>query len=404
MQTMSLSTFKCALGGILAAAWLAGSASLSHGAADKDEFQTSAPYAILIEAESGTILFEKNADDLVAPSSLAKLMTSEVVFNEIKEGNLKLEQEFVVSENAWRNGGAPSGGSTMFAELNSKISVENLLKGVIIQSANDGCIVLAEGIAGSEATFVRMMNARARELGLTQSHFTNSSGLPDPDMRVTVRELALLARHIIATYPDFYKLYGEREFTWNKILQRNRNPLLALNMGADGMKTGYTKEGGYGFVGSAVQDGLRLIVVVNGMKTAKDRAEEARRLLEWGFNGFEARLLFAAGQTVGHAKLFGGEDDYVALVAAGGKPISLMVPRNTTDRIIARIVYRGPVRAPLEKGRAIGELKIWRGERVALEVPLEAAASVAQGSVPQRAIDAAEELVIGLFRAGISKL
>jgi D-alanyl-D-alanine carboxypeptidase (penicillin-binding protein 5/6) len=404
MQNMSPFTFRCTLGGILAVAWLAGSATLANGAPEKDEFQTSAPYAILIEAESGTILFEKNADDLVAPSSLAKLMTSEVVFNEIKEGNLKLDQEFVISENAWRNGGAPSGGSTMFAELNSRVSVENLLRGVIIQSANDGCIALAEGIAGSEDTFVRMMNARARELGLTQSHFTNASGLPDPDMRVTVRELALLARHIIATYPEFYKLYGEREFTWNKILQRNRNPLLALNLGADGMKTGYTKEGGYGLVGSAVQDGLRLIVVVNGMKTAKDRAQEARRLLEWGFNGFEARLLFAGGQTVGHAKLFGGEDDYVPLVAAGGKPIALMVPRNTTDRIVARIVYRGPVRAPIEKGRAIGELKIWRGDRIALEVPLEAAGSVGQGSVPQRAIDAAEELVIGLFRAGISKL
>ena len=240
-----------------------------------------------MEAESGAVLFEKNADQLVAPASLAKLMTTEVVFNEIKEGNIKLDEEFVVSANAWRKGGAPSGGSTMFAAIHSRIKVEDLLQGVIIQSGNDACIVLAEGIAGNEAGFSRMMNARARELGLTKSNFTNSAGLPDPDMRVTVRELGKLAAHIITTYPDLYRWYGEREFTWNKIRQQNRNPLLTMNIGADGLKTGYTSEAGYGLVGSAVNNGLRLIVVVNGMKSANERADDAKKLLNWGFNGFE---------------------------------------------------------------------------------------------------------------------
>lgn len=389
--------------GIVATAWAAPN---SATATRKDDpgFQTAAPAAILIEAESGTVLYEKNADQLIAPASLAKLMTAEVVFNEIKEGNLKLDEEFVVSENAWRRGGAPSGGSTMFAPIHSRIKVSDLLQGAIIQSGNDACIALAEGIAGNEAAFVRMMNSRARELGLAKSNFTNSAGLPDPDMRVTARELAVLSRHLIATYPEFYKWYGEREFTWNKIRQLNRNPLLAMNIGADGLKTGFTSEAGYSLVGSAVQNDLRLIVVVAGAKTASERADEARRLLNFGFTGFESRLLFADGQTVGNARLFGGETRYVPLVAAGQKPVRLMVPKNSPERLLARIVYRGPVQAPVDKGKQIGVLKVWRGDNVALEVPLEAAQDVAEGSLPQRAYDAVAELFGGMLRAGIKKL
>lgn len=380
--------------------------ALGQGSATRkdDGFQTQAPYAILIEADTGTVLFEKNADQLVPPASLAKLMTAEVVFNEIKEGGLKLDEEFVVSANAWRKGGAPSGGSTMFAAVHSRISVENLLKGVIIHSANDGCLVLAEGIAGNENEFVRLMNARARELGLTQSHFGNATGLPDPDMRVTMRELAKLAQHIVRTYPEYYAWYGEREFTWNKIRQQNRNPLLAMNVGADGMKTGYTQEAGFGLVGSAVQNGLRLIVAVNGLKSDKERGDEARKLLEWGFSGFEARLLFAKGQAVGEARTFGGDKRYVTLSAPGQEEIRLMVPRNSTDRILARIVYRGPVEAPVARGQRIGVLKVWRGERVALEVGLEAAEDVGVGGATRRAWDAVGELVGGLIRSGIGKL
>jgi D-alanyl-D-alanine carboxypeptidase (penicillin-binding protein 5/6) len=369
---------------------------------DDGGFQTSAPTAILIEAQSGTVLYEKNVDDLAAPASLAKLMTAEVVFNEIKEGNLRLDEQFIVSENAWRKGGAPSGGSAMFAEIHSRVKVSDLIQGVIIQSGNDACIALAEGIAGNEASFARLMTGRAHEIGLTNSTFTNSTGLPDSAMRVTARDLGKLARHIIDTYPEFYKIYGEREFTWNKIRQQNRNPLLAMGIGADGMKTGFTNEAGYGLVGSAVQNGLRLIVVVNGLKSAKDRADEGRKLLEWGFHGFESRLLFAEGTTVGEAKLFGGAKGSVPLV--GAKAIRLMVPRNSNDRIIARVVYTGPVRAPVRQGQQIAKLKIWRGENVALEVPLQAAEDIGTGTMPQRAVDAAAELVVNLFRAGASRL
>jgi D-alanyl-D-alanine carboxypeptidase (penicillin-binding protein 5/6) len=379
-------------------------ATIAGGKTKDEGFQTAAPTAILIEAESGTVLFEKNADQLVAPASLAKLMTAETVFNEIKEGNIKLEDEFVISEDAWRRGGAPSGGSTMFAPIHSRVSVSDLLHGAIIQSGNDACIALAEGIAGSEEAFVRLMNGRARELGMTQSNFTNSTGLPDPEQRVTARELSKLARHIIHTYPDFYKWYGEKDFTWNKIRQSNRNPLLAMNIGADGLKTGFTKEAGYGLVGSAVQNDLRLIVVVNGLKSATERADEARRLLNFGFNGFESRVLFEQGQRIGDARVYGGEERYVPLEAQGKAPIRLMVPKNTTDRIVARVVYRGPVRVPVAQGQPIGVLKVWRGDNVALEIPLQAAEPVAGGPLHRRAMDGLTELFGGWFRAGLQKL
>jgi serine-type D-Ala-D-Ala carboxypeptidase (penicillin-binding protein 5/6) len=385
-------------------AYAAGGSMATATKKEDGGFQSGAPTAILIEAQSGTVLYDKNADQLVAPASLAKLMTAEVVFNELKEGGIKLDNEFNISVNAWRKGGAPSGGSTMFAILHSKVKVADLIQAVIIQSANDGCIALAEGIAGNENDFVRMMNSRAREIGLTKSNFTNPTGLPDPDMRVTVRELAKLAQHIIFTYPEYYRWYGEREFTWNKIRQQNRNPLLPMNIGADGMKTGFTNEAGYGLVGSAVQHGLRLIVVVNGLKSDKERADEAKRLLDWGFSGFESRVLFNDGQIVGHAKLFGGAQGSVALTGADQKAIKLMIPRNATDRIIARIVYRGPVQAPVEKGQKIGVLKIWRGERIALETPLEAAESVETGSLPRRAFDVATEWVGNWVRSGVKKL
>src|SRR5229473_2912616 len=324
--------------------------------AKKEEggFDGDAPTAILIEANSGSVLFEKNADELRAPSSMMKLMTAETVFHAIKQGEVKLTDEYRISENAWRKGGAPSGGSTMFAAIHSKISVDDLLHGAIIHSGNDACIALAEGIAGNERIFADMMTKRARELGLTQSTFANSNGLPDPGNKMTVRELAKLARHIIQTYPDFYKLFGEKEFTWNKIRQQNRNPLLNSTLeGADGLKTGYTKEGGYGMVGSAVQNGMRLIVVINGLEDPDDRASEAKKMLEWGFRNFEIRTLIAADQQVGYAKVFGGESRSVKLVA---------------------------------------------------ETPVYAAEAIGTGSTVRRAIDGASELVIGMFRAGAEKL
>jgi serine-type D-Ala-D-Ala carboxypeptidase (penicillin-binding protein 5/6) len=365
-------------------------------------FQTAAPFVVLMDAESGSVLFEKNADQPMAPSSMAKLMTAEVVFNEIKQGRHTLEDEFLVSEDAWRRGGAPSHTSSMFAAINSRVRVEDLIRGMIIESGNDACIALAEGIAGSEPKFAVILNKRAQELGLTRSHFTNSTGLPDPNLKVTARDLAKLARHIIDTYPEFYSIYGEKDFTWNKIRQQNRNPLLTMGIGADGMKTGFTTEGGYGMVGSAVQDGQRLIVVVNGLKSMKERGDEARKLLEWGFHGFEHRMLFAEGQTIGEARLFGGSSRNVPLVARGA--VTVLVPRGTNERLLARIVYTGPIPVPVAEGQRIATLRVFRGENLTLEAPLVAAESVGPGSLSQRAMDAASELVIGLFRTGISRL
>jgi D-alanyl-D-alanine carboxypeptidase (penicillin-binding protein 5/6) len=329
-------------------------------------------------------------------------MTAEVVFHAIKQGEVKLTDEYRVSENAWRKGGAPAGGSTMFAAIHSKISVDDLLHGAIIQSGNDACMVLAEAMAGNERAFAEMMTKRARELGLTQSTFANSNGLPDPGNKMTVRELAKLARHLIQTYPDFYKLFGEREFIWNKIRQQNRNPLLTSLEGADGLKTGYTKEGGYGMVGSAIQNGMRLIVAVNGLEDPDDRASEAKKMLEWGFRNFEARALFAPQQLVGYAKVFGGESRSVKLTSL--EPIKVMVQKNGTDKLIARIVYNGPVPAPIESGQPVGIVRVWRGRNIAMEAPVYAAESIAKGSTMRRAIDGASELVIGMFRAGVEKL
>jgi serine-type D-Ala-D-Ala carboxypeptidase (penicillin-binding protein 5/6) len=366
-------------------------------------FDGDAPTAILIEASSGAVLFEKNADELRAPSSMMKLMTAEVVFHAVKQGDIKLTDEYRISENAWRRGGAPSGGSTMFAAINSKVSVDDLLHGAIIQSGNDSCIALAEGMAGNERLFAtEIMTKRARELGLTRSTFANSNGLPDPGNKMTVRELAKLARHIILTYPDFYKLFGEKEFTWNKIRQQNRNPLLNSLEGADGLKTGFTKEGGYGMVGSAVQNGIRLIVVVNGLDDPDDRASEAKKMLEWGFRNFEVRTLFAADQLIGYAKVFGGESRSVKL--ASHEPVKVMVQKNGSDKLMARLVYSGPVRAPIEAGQPVGLIKVWRGGNIAVETPVYAAESIGKGSTVRRAIDGASELVIGVFRAGAEKL
>src|SRR5437868_8950303 len=365
-------------------------------------FDGDAPTAILIEASSGSVLFEKNADELRAPSSMMKLMTAEVVFRALKQGEINATDEYHVSENAWRKGGAPAGGSTMFAAIHSKISISDLLRGAIIQSGNDACMVLAEGMAGNERAFAEIMTKRARELRLTRSIFANSNGLPDPGNKMTVRELAMLARHIIQTYPDMYKLFGEKEFTWNKIRQQNRNPLLNSLNGADGLKTGYTKEGGYGMVGSAVQNDTRLIVVINGLEDPDDRASEAKKMLEWGFRNFETRTLFAANQQVGYAKVFGGESRSVKL--ASPEPIKVMVPKNGSEKLIARIVYNGPVRAPVQAGQPVGVVKVWRGHNIAVEAPIYAAETVGMGSTMRRAIDGASELVIGAFRLGAEKL
>jgi D-alanyl-D-alanine carboxypeptidase (penicillin-binding protein 5/6) len=391
-----------AAAGLLIATLAAGHAASNMTVRRDETFQTNLPAALLLDPESDSVLFEKNGEQLVAPASLAKLMTLEYVFNEIKQGRIKLDAEYVISENAWRKGGAPSHGSTMFAAIHSRVKLDDLLHGIIVDSANDACIAIAEALAGNEAEFGAKLTQRAREIGLEKSTFTNATGYSDPNLRVTPREMAYLARHIMRTYPEFYPYFSEREFTWNKIRQQNRNPLLAMGIGADGLKTGETSEAGFNLVGSAVQDELRLIVVVTGAGSEKERADEARKMLDWGFHGFEARVLFAEGQTIGEAKVFGGERSYVPLVGPG--TIRVMMPRNGSERLVARIVYNGPVPAPITRGQSIGKLKVWRAENLALEVPLQAADDVGTGSMSRRAMDAATELVIGLFRAGVNRL
>jgi D-alanyl-D-alanine carboxypeptidase (penicillin-binding protein 5/6) len=246
-----------------------------------------------------------------------------------------------------------------------------------------------------------MMTQRARELGLTRSTFTNSTGLGHPDQKVTARELARLSLHIIQTYPDLYPIFGEREFTWNRIRQQNRNPLLTMEIGADGLKTGNIDESGFGLVGSAVQAGQRLIVVVNGLKTARDRAAESRKLLDWGFRAFEARQLFQDGAAVGEAAVYGGSKGSVPLVAK--KAVRLLLPRGSGDRIAARIVYQGPLRAPVRKGEEVARLRVTRGDVQALDLPLYTGEDVEVGSVPQRAVDGLFEFGGGLIRRAFGR-
>ena len=364
--------------------------------------QVSSPYAILIDYDSGTVLYEKSPDTPSPPASMTKLMTMAVVFRELKEGNLKLTDQIPISEYAWRRGGAPSGGSTMFASIHSRVAVPDLLRGAIIPSGNDACIAFAEAIAGNELAFSEKMNALARELGLTRSTFRNSTGLHDPDQKASVRDLARLAVHLIRTYPDHYKIFSEREFTWNKIRQQNRNPLLALSLGVDGLKTGFIKESGYGIVASAVQSGARLIVALNGAKTEKERVEDARKLLEWGFRAFDSRLLFQEGVIVGEARAFGGDRRGIPLVSAGA--VRLLTQRGTTDRILVRIAFTGPIRAPIKKGTEVARLRVYRGNNVALDAPLYAAVDVNEGALYQRAFDGAYELAAGMVRAALGNI
>lgn len=363
------------------------------GTASAQLYQTKAKQALLLDADTGTILFAKEADAKIPPASLAKIMTMEVVFNQIKNGNLSLEDKFFVSENAWRKGGTSSGGSTMFAKLNSEIPLGDLIRGVIIQSANDGSIVIAEGLGGSEAAFSNLMNERARAIGLNSSNFVNSTGLPAEGQFVSIRDLAKLARHVISEYPDFYKFYSEPDFEWNKINQRNRNPLLGMKMGADGMKTGYTEASGYAIVGSAVRDGQRLIAVLSGMESKKQRAEEARKILDWGFRAFEKIDLFADGEVLGQASVYGGQKSTVNVVGKG--PVEIYLPIGNRDKLSARIVYKGPIMPPVEEGAQVATLKVWIGDELSQEIDLYAGETVEKGGLQRQAVDALKELLFG---------
>jgi D-alanyl-D-alanine carboxypeptidase (penicillin-binding protein 5/6) len=369
---------------------------LSLAPANAQLFETKAAQAFMIDAETGTVLFAKDADRLMPPASMAKLMTMEVVFNAIKSGRMGLNDTFVVSENAWRKGGAPSGTSTMFAKLKSSIRVEDLIQGITVQAANDGCMVLAEGMAGSEENFAAQMTERARQIGLQKSTFVNSTGLPADGQQTTVRELAQLALHLWRDYPDLYRYYGQADFTWNKIAQRNRNPLLAMDIGADGLAVGMSEAGGFGIVGSVSHNGTRVIAALSGLASDRERAEEARKLLDWGVRSFEKTEIFAKDEVVGEAQVFGGAKSGVALKAKG--PVDIFLPITNRDKLTAKIIYDGPVVAPIEEGQPVGALRVWIGDTLSQETPLFAAESIGVGTLPQRALDAAKELAVGWLR------
>lgn len=353
-------------------------------------FETRAQQAYLVEADTGSVLFALNENEKVPPASLAKLMTMEVVFNAIKSGRLTLDDEFAVSENAWRNGGAMSGGSTMFAELKSSIALRDLIQGVIVQSANDGCIIIAEGMAGSEENFAKLMTERAAALGLQNTTFGNSTGLPHPDSAVTMRDLVLLSRHIYQTYPEFYHYYSQEDFTWNKITQRNRNPLLKLDIGVDGLKTGYTEASGYAIVSSINREGRRLFLAMSGLESQDARREEARKMLEWGIRAFERKTLFDDDEIVAFADTYGGVGP-VSLKAA--RKVDIFLPISNPDRLKARVHYKWPIRPPVEEGEELGRLEVFIGETLSLEEPLFAAQPVKKGPIHTQALDALLELV-----------
>ncbi len=343
-------------------------------AQDAVSFESKALQAILVDAKSGLVLYEKDADTAIPPASMSKLVTQSIVFDALKNGQLKLEQEFLVSTDAWKRGGGAAGGSTMYAEVNSHIKIDDLIHAAIIQSANDACIVIAEGMAGSEQAFTQRMAAQAQTLGLKNSSFANATGLPDPKHKMSVRDLSIVARYIINTHPDYYKIYGQPEFTWNKITQQNRNPLLKDYPGADGMKTGYTKEAGYGMVGSAMRDGRRLIMVIAGLSSINDRKAEAQKLLDWGFGQFKLINLYEAGEIVSRARVWGGSEHWVNLVVHDAMKVALS-PKEQ-ERAEIKMNYTGPLLAPVKAGQSVGTVRILIDGKPVSDAPLEVAADV----------------------------
>jgi D-alanyl-D-alanine carboxypeptidase (penicillin-binding protein 5/6) len=350
------------------------------------EFQVKARNAALIDADSGALMFQHNADELAPPASMSKLMTLAVLYRAMKDGKVKPDDEFLVSEYAWRTGGGPSGTSAMFVPINTRARVDELIKGIVVQSGNDAAIAVGEALAGSESAFAKMMTDEARKIGLTKSSFRNATGLHHPEHLMSARELALLARHIIKTYPEQYAVYGQKEFNYRKHRFINRNPLLFQSAGVDGLKTGYTKEAGFGIVASAKQGERRLIAVINGAATADDRRDEARRLLEWGFRAFGEFKLFEENETVARARVWGGERFSVGLVGNG--PVVVVLPKfPANQRLRAEVIYSGPLKTPIAKGDQVARLRVISSTEATAEVPLYAAEDVSPGSTWRRGLD-----------------
>jgi len=360
---------------VAAVSLLAVSLAFSHPGAAQG-IETQAREAIVLDPQTDTVLLNKNADQSMPPASMSKMMTVYLLFESLKDGRVSLDDKFRVSENAWRTGGAKSGSSTMFLPPNSEVKVEDLIRGIIVQSGGDACIVVAENLAGSEEAFARRMTAKAQELGMKNSNFVNSTGWPDPDHRTTAHDLAILAERTINDFPEYYHYYAEREFTYNDIRQSNRNPLLYGYAGADGLKTGHTEEAGYGLTGSAVQDGRRLIVVVNGLDSNKARAAEPARLLDWGFREFDNYALFKNGDTVEIAPVWLGTAPTVEMKI--NRDIHITMTRKARRNMKVTVKYASPIPAPLTAGRQIGTLTVEAPGFETIEAPLTAGADVGQ--------------------------
>ena len=339
--------------------------------------ETAAREAILIDDSTGAVLFEKNADQRMPPSSMSKIMTVYMVFSRLAEGSLSLDDTLPVSEKAWR-----MGGSKMFVEVGTRVSIEDLIQGIVVQSGNDATIVVAEGLSGSEQAFVDELNAMARKIGLKDSTFKNASGWPDEGHLTTARDLAHLARRTIHDFPQYYKYYGEKSFTYNGIRQGNRNPLLYRNIGADGVKTGHTQIAGYGLTASAVRDGRRLILVVNGLKSVRERGVEAERLLEYGFREFRNYSLFKPGDSVTEADVWLGDQATVPLIVE--RPVVVSLRRRARPKLEVKVVYDGPIPAPIMRGQRLATMTISAPDIDPVAIPLVAGDDIGKLSMFRR--------------------
>jgi D-alanyl-D-alanine carboxypeptidase (penicillin-binding protein 5/6) len=386
---------KIAAAGAILALGANGVTARTHAAAPPAAFETKAKHAILMDADANLVLFEKDADTLAPPASMSKLMTLAIVFRELKAGRINLDTAFKVSEHAWRTGGAPSGGSAMFAPLNTAVPVSDLIQGITVQSGNDAAIILAEGIGGTEEAFAKQMTEYGRTIGLEKSTFANATGLPAEGHLMTVRDLATLAHHLIYTYPEYYHFFGQKEFKYrDKFTFHNRNPLVTADIGVDGLKTGFIKESGYGLVASAKRGDQRLILVVGGLESAKDREAESRKLLDWGFKSFKPFRLFDQGQTVSDALVWGGTQHYVPLVGDGN--INIILPASATGKVSASIVYNGPLKAPIRKGDQVAVLRVTATESQATnDIPLYAGDDIGQSNFAMRGLDSLLVLAFG---------
>lgn len=368
MTLMPPIPFKNSLNRVVAGAAIFGSV-LAMSMTSVQAIETNAREAFIMDFDTGTVLLDKEGNKLTEPASMTKMMTVHMLFKHLKDGSVSMDDTFHVSEKAWRKGG-----SKMFVEVNSNVSVSDLLHGIIVQSGNDAAIVVAEGLAGTEEAFADEMTEEARSIGMTKSVFKNATGWPADGHLVTVHDLAILARDTIRNFPELYELYSVKEFTYNGIRQPNRNPLLGTSAGVDGLKTGHTEAAGYGLTASAERDGRRLIIVVNGLDSVRERRTESQKLLDWGFREFDNYDLFSKGETVSAANVWLGAETKVDLVA--DKDILLTLPRSASNDMKVSVVYEGPIPAPIAQGDQVATLKVEVPDQEVIEFPLYAAHDV----------------------------